>query len=377
MSAPSETQQFTHRILVYPLGLLYGSKGRFLSPENLVGRSGFHFPPDTPTLSGLYASQYQGDRDTLGKLLLAGPFWARQDEPENLYVPTPFHCLVENGEVTHLLYWQGGRWECCPSVDQSFNYNKLQYNTWIGLKDWPKVQSPQVFQKALEAKDPIKAEPGPWQPVPHLHPRLRDTERRSVGRDDDRGSLFLEYGIQLDPEVCLVYLANVPLADRCYRFGGEGHIVQIESEAIQPNEPARTLLDADLEKSFALACPGVWGSNRLSYRAPLRDKDNGLSWPDNPVQALLTQRPNAFRFRMGNQKDGAGEDVHQPNQPKLLSRGRYAVPAGSVYVLEKPLEPWLKWPDGQWPDDGVFPVEGYSFKRWGSALALPLNLTSS
>jgi hypothetical protein len=170
MSAPSETQQFTYRILVYPLGLLYGSKGRFLSPENLVGRSGFHFPPDTPTLSGLYASQYQGDRDTLGKLLLAGPFWARQDEPENLYVPTPFHCLVENGEVTHLLYWQGDRWECCPSVDQSFNYNKLQYNTWIGLKDWPKVQSPQAFQQALEAKDTIKAEPGPWKPVPHLHP---------------------------------------------------------------------------------------------------------------------------------------------------------------------------------------------------------------
>jgi len=68
MAPSSETHQFTHRILIHPLGLLYGSRGRFLSPENLVGRSGFHFPPDTPTLSGLYAAHYQNKPDILGSL---------------------------------------------------------------------------------------------------------------------------------------------------------------------------------------------------------------------------------------------------------------------------------------------------------------------
>lgn len=36
---------FQYLILIQPLGFLYGSAGRFLSPENLVGRSGTSFPP--------------------------------------------------------------------------------------------------------------------------------------------------------------------------------------------------------------------------------------------------------------------------------------------------------------------------------------------
>jgi hypothetical protein len=47
---------FTHLIIIEPLGLLYGSAGRFLSPENLVGRSGTNFPPSAATLSGLFAA---------------------------------------------------------------------------------------------------------------------------------------------------------------------------------------------------------------------------------------------------------------------------------------------------------------------------------
>ncbi|MEB3212046.1 MAG: hypothetical protein VKL39_11855 [Leptolyngbyaceae bacterium] len=190
---------------------------------------------------------------------------------------------------------------------------------------------------------------------------------------------ILEYGIQLDPNVCLVYLSNLELPSGCYRFGGEGHIAQVTSEPIGDKEPIRQLLDtpAELGRSFAIACPGVWGSNRLSYRAPFRDKDTGeLGWPDNPVEALLTQRPSPFRFRLGNQQDEQKQDVHNPSQPKLLSRGRYAVPAGSVYVLDKPLEPWLQWPSGKRHEGGWFPYEGYSFKRWGCSLALPLELTS-
>jgi CRISPR-associated protein Cmr3 len=41
------TKAFTHLLQITPLGLLYGSAGGFLSPENLVGRSGNKFPPNS------------------------------------------------------------------------------------------------------------------------------------------------------------------------------------------------------------------------------------------------------------------------------------------------------------------------------------------
>jgi len=47
---------FKYLISISPLGLMYGSAGAFLSPENLVGRSGAKFPPDAATLSGLMFS---------------------------------------------------------------------------------------------------------------------------------------------------------------------------------------------------------------------------------------------------------------------------------------------------------------------------------
>ena len=72
-----------------------------------------------------------------------------------------------------------------------------------------------------------------------------------------------------------------------------------------------------------------------------------------------------MRHRLGNKSEG-----HQPHQPKLLSRGRYAVPAGTVYVLDRPLDrTWQQW------DESWFPREGYSYKRWGCGLALPLACT--
>ncbi|MGG6263924.1 hypothetical protein ACQ4M3_10815 [Leptolyngbya sp. AN03gr2] len=59
--------------------------------------------------------------------------------------------------------------------------------------------------------------------------------------------------------------------------------------------------------------------------------------------------------------------MRSAHQPKRLSRGRYAVPAGTVYVLQEPLEiPWQDW-SIDW-----FPKEGPSLKRWGCGLALPL-----
>ncbi|NJR66897.1 MAG: CRISPR-associated protein Cmr3, partial [Leptolyngbyaceae cyanobacterium CRU_2_3] len=55
---------FRYLIAIEPLGLLYGSAGKFLSPENLVGRSGNSFPPSAATLSGLFAAaQIDGIRD--------------------------------------------------------------------------------------------------------------------------------------------------------------------------------------------------------------------------------------------------------------------------------------------------------------------------
>ena len=47
---------FKYLISINPLGFMYGSAGAFLSPENLVGRSGAKFPPEAATLSGLIFS---------------------------------------------------------------------------------------------------------------------------------------------------------------------------------------------------------------------------------------------------------------------------------------------------------------------------------
>ena len=48
---------FNYLILIHPLGFMYGSAGGFLSPENLVGRSGSKFPPEATTLAGLFLLQ--------------------------------------------------------------------------------------------------------------------------------------------------------------------------------------------------------------------------------------------------------------------------------------------------------------------------------
>ena len=102
---------FEYLIVVEPLGFLYGSSGPFLSPDNLVGRAGNSFPPSSATVSGLYASRY-GNREVedgcqpvldLPDLVIAGPFWAMSDRPDNFYVPTPFIYLVEKGLIRYKL----------------------------------------------------------------------------------------------------------------------------------------------------------------------------------------------------------------------------------------------------------------------------------
>ncbi len=366
---------FKYLIVIEPLGFLYGSAGKFLSPENLVGRSGSSFPPHTAALSGLFAAHYKGNMDYLKKLQLAGPFWACSKNPQNFYVPTPFNCLVKNDSIENLISWYKdseateGKW--LPSV-----VDKFDKGSWIAIRHWKRITlgNQQECQR-------IKVATPPWKYTPHLHPRLREDER-IVNEDLARGSLFLENAVQLNPDACLIYLSNTKLPDAWYRFGGEGHMVDVKCIDLSPT--VQNLLAQPVGKSFALITPAVWGSNRLSYREPVylqkgnKEKYNGDHLESNEkkvwsVDALITERPIPFRYRLGN-RDNREEGEHgqsdrqQPEEsPKLLSRGRYAVPAGTVYVLKESInQSWQEW------DDNWFPKEGPSLKRWGCGLALPL-----
>ena len=340
----TNTTALQYLVVIRPLGLLYGSAGRFLSPENLVGRSGISFPPSAATLSGLFAHQLNEQPDKLNNLQLAGPFWADESQPEHFYVPTPINCLVKDGQIQYTISWREGKW--LTQIDGQWQIppnDKYQKATWMAIADWqklherPKVQTP------------------PWRFMPHLHPRLQ-SEQRTVDTESQQGSLFLENAVQLEPNACLIYLSNTEISPGWYRFGGEGHMVELECLSI--GETAKKLLQQPLGNSFAIVTPAVWGSNRLSYRAPQPD----LTWHGWQIETLLTGRPVQMRYRLGNKVEG-----HQPHQPKLLSRGRYAVPAGTVYVLDKPMDlTWHEW------DEDWFPREGYSYKRWGCGLALPL-----
>jgi len=337
---------FTHVIIIEPLGLLYGSSGRFLSPENLVGRSGSSFPPSTATLSGLFAASKQ-DAD-IRDLMLAGPFWGKVDEinpnEQNFYVPTPYNYLVKDGKIVDKLSWKIEKKEWLNQADERPT-DKYESNTWLAINDWGQ---------------PKKIKNNPWKFLAHLHPRLEIEERHVIRNNEQQGSLFLENSVQMKPGTCLVYLSNTKLDPGWYRFGGEGHMVDVQCQSICST--LDNFLKKPVENSFALITPAVWGSNRLSRRVPIclqtaknqdEEINEGTVWK---LEALFTERPIPFRYRLG----GKGET-------KLLSRGRYAVPAGSVYVLKEVInKSWQEW------DDNWFPKEGPSLKRWGCGLALPL-----
>jgi len=333
---------FTHLIIIESLGLLYGSSGRFLSPENLVGRSGSSFPPSAATLSGLFAAAQKQDTD-IRDLMLAGPFWGNVDEvmsnTQNFYVPTPRNYLVKEGKIVHILSWDRTKKAWLPQAN-----DKYESNTWLAINNW---NEPTVVEKA------------PWKFLAHLHPRLELEERHVIRNSDQQGSLFLENSVQMKPDTCLVYLANTPLDPGWYRFGGEGHIVDVQCKPI--TSTLNDFLKSPVGSAFALITPGVWGSNRLSKREPiyLSKRAEPESQAQNvwEVEALFTDRAIPFRYRLGG----------QGSQPKRLSRGRYAVPVGTVYILKQSInQPWQNWSE-QW-----FPQEGPSLKRWGCGLALPL-----
>ena len=237
---------FSHLLIIEPMGILYGSAGRFLSPENLVGRAGTSFPPSPATVSGIFAQQlFESDRDALEKLQIAGAFWGKTNDVHNFYVPTPFNYLVTGGleklglpaRIKYQLAWQestdgnGVNWN---SVHQPEDYqnssDKYQSDTWISLKDWYNIRSGET-----EVIDPSKK---CWKSVPHLHPKLKKDERRvDEESEGSEGSLFLENGIQLKSDACLIYLTNTQIPTGYYRFGGEGayskHSLRTNSRSYQ------------------------------------------------------------------------------------------------------------------------------------------------
>ena len=342
------TLPFQHLIELEPLGLLYGSSGRLLSPEALTGRAAEHFPPDSPAIAGLLANRL--DRASRWDLFTAGPFWS--SPTDGLMLPAPMTLLQESQEDERFsrrrLRWHEGDgeqqlpgWRPADGQDPP---RKAPSGGWVSLDDWPHLHR--------EQRVPVRADP--WRAVPHLHPRLRDDERISAGEN----ALFLEYGIALDAGVRLAYLSSHAVPSGVYRFGGEGHLVELSSRPLP--DALVALLQRQLEGPFALITAGLWGGPKLSLREPIDTSvPNGRHPWHHQGQApgILTDKPRPWRHRLG---EGA-------NGRRRLSRGRWAVPAGSCYrVPGDPLPPWAEW------DESWFPREGYSFKQLGTALALPL-----
>ncbi|HAO13304.1 MAG TPA: CRISPR-associated protein [Planktothrix sp. UBA8407] len=326
---------FKYLITIHPLGLMYGSSGGFLSPENLVGCSREKFPPDAATLSGLFFSankvnSFTTQQELRDNLYVAGPFWSDEKKlrQNNFYLPIPRTKVVS---------------------DQGTNEWKIEQGKWnVKNRDY-ELESEYFWQEAMawnrtarEVKDGKVIAKAPWKFVSMLHPKIQ-AEQRQVQAED---GLFLEYAVQLDQDACLVYLSTHELPSGWYRFGGENHLVEINSLALDNNHPLIKLLNQPIQTAFALITPAVWGSNRLSFRYPQN--------PDFPKpELMLTDRAVPYRYRAGGR----------------MGRGRYAVSAGSVYVLEKPLNlPWWNWSE-DW-----FPKEGYSLKKVGCGLCLPLTI---
>lgn len=334
-----DENKFEYLIKINPLGFLYGSMGAFLSPENLVGRSGSKFPPDSATLSGVFFKTNQEKPFTQDNikhnLFIAGPFWAKNDDPEYFYVPIPWHKVIADDGVDE---WKivDHKWYREETETENGNKRYLEPDyRWQKINYWDDtpetIKSNGGFAKA------------PWEHISILHPRIQDNERCVLKED----GLFLENAVQMDDEFCLIYLSSHSLPDGWYRFGGENHIVEITSIKLDNNSLITELLEKPIEKAFALITPGLWGSNHLSYRYPIH--------PDFPKKRpkMLTDRPIPYRYRAGNK----------------LSRGRYAVPPGTVYVFDQAIDKnWYSWSE-DW-----FPKEGFSLKILGCNLCLPVNI---
>lgn len=335
---------FKYLTLIHPLGFMYGSAGGFLSPENLVGRSGSKFPPDAATLAGLFfnankVKPFATQEELRYKLHIAGPFWAKCDNPDDFYVPIPWSKIIADDGVDE---WkiEGGKWQRDDSKAIEPGYRWQNINYW------------NYSAKDIRGNEAVKKVP--WEFVPILHPRIKDEER--CVREED--GLFLENAVQMADDTCLVYLSTHELADGWYRFGGENHLVEISSIPIPETSFILELLRQEIKRTFALITPGLWGSNQLSFRYP-KHHDFSAKRP-----MMLTDRPNPYRYRLGE-----GENPEAQTKAGRISRGRYAVPPGTIYYFDKPLnQPWWEWSE-EW-----FPKEGFSLKQIGCNLCLPLDI---
>ncbi len=370
---------FKYIIKIQPLGLMYGSAGAFLSPENLVGLSGGKFPPEAATLSGLFLSasktQPKGWEELRQNLHIAGPFWAICNKPgdeEYFYVPLPRHkifCKDENGE-DRADEWQllTDKWkrasEQNSELPEEAKIGESDY-TWQRIDYWDDSPIDMLAKKGALEKPP-------WMYVPILHPAIQENERTVKAKD----GLFVEYAVQMPDDTCLVYLSTHELKAGWYQFGGENHIVEISSLELIDGSPILDLLKRPIQRACALITPGVWGSNNLSYRYPKH--------PDFPYKhrpKILTDKAIAYRYRTGY-----GETANEERKTGRLSRGRYAVPAGSVYVFKQPLnKSWWNFPGDWFPEaksvekaklvNQEKPNEKHSLlKKMGCGLCLPIKI---
>jgi CRISPR-associated protein Cmr3 len=370
--------QFRSLITVSPLGLMYGSAGGFLSPENLVGRSNTKFPPDAATVAGLLlnANREQKfiDPDLLKKkLVVAGPFWSKdRDKPQRFYVPIPRHRVIgkeEDDEWELVKKPKTHQTEVQASESTNSQWLLNQYQ-WHRKKDLEAAYSWQVIEAwdtpTNELRERGAVAEVPWKSAPFLHPKIKPDERHVVDKD----GLFLENAIQLPEDTCLVYLANIDQRELAaftgwYRLGGEGHLVEIANHPLTDQHKINRLLQQKNHHAFALITPGVWGSNNLSHRYPQKS-----TFPNRDLK-LLTDKAVPYRYRIGQARDEetAANDRYNPKTTGRLSRGRYAVPAGSVYVFREPLGmTWWDFPD-EW-----FPKEGFPLKHLGCGLCLPIDI---
>jgi len=350
--------------MVRPLGLLYGSSGAFLSPENLVGRSGAKFPPDAATLSGLVLSTnrekpFTDHQELKINLTIAGAFWARDEDfqygNQDFYVPIP-RSLILDEDKTDQWEIQDGKWHRSKKDDDI----KSAYS-WQTISTWGKSAN-----YIREGCIPKNGNPKlPWEFVPMLHPTLDPDQRRvRIPTDEnDRGSLFLENAVQMQEGSFLVYLSNYKIPDGWYRFGGENHLVEITTQNI--NSGILEILNKPIERQFALICTAVWGTNNLSFRYP---KDASFS---NKRPEMLTDRPVTFRPR-------TVKSNNKNQRTNALSIGRYAVPSGTVYVVKHPLNmTWWDFPSNWFPQsNNSLPIDQrpLPLKHLGCGLCLPIEI---
>lgn len=251
--------KFSTLITVSPLGFLYGSAGGFLSPENLVGRSNTKFPPDAAAVAGLIFNanreQAIADHETLrDNLIVAGPFWAKRETPTRFYVPIPWHRMIDKDAADE--------WKLVPKPAQRQLTDITKPDGWyLNQQQWQRKNEnvkPAYFWQAIDSWDVSPDElrdreaiaSPPWNPSPFLHPKMKPDERHVVERD----GLFLENAIQLHEDYCLVYLINleISLNNDWYRFGGEGHLIELECYRLSDKHKINRLLSQPIHHALSL-----------------------------------------------------------------------------------------------------------------------------